>query len=309
LSRLFAETGEPDSIYETMRTADRPEMIALRTRLEEMWERFEPYADPHFLVEFRKHVNARYWEMYLGCAFMTCGYEVNSCDTGPDLLLTHAGKRIWVEAVEATSGAEDSPDRCPEFPSGAAFDFPEEQMLLRYRNAIEKKRLIREQYVAAGVVEPEDAYIVAVNAGSIPYSFVSEDPPRILSAVYPVGAPQIHIRIEDGVTLSVDNVYRPAVAKANGSEVRTDIFLDEAYGGISAVVYSGANAWNMPAEVGSDLVIVHNLPAASPIPLEWWPFGEQWVARRESHSLIFEKARARSTAEAWAPSGGRLCTS
>ncbi|MDO8847713.1 MAG: hypothetical protein Q7W51_04930 [Coriobacteriia bacterium] len=288
MSGLFDETGEPDSLYERIRTSDLTHIEALRERLEGMWSMFAPHADRHFLVEFRKEINARYWEMYLTCAFLEKGWEVASGDHGPDILLLHEGQRVWIEAVEATQGADGSMDRCPDFPEGVAFDFPEEQIVLRYRNAIEQKHQRRLEFIESGIVGPTDVYIIAVNSGCIPFAFVSEDPPRIVGAVYPMGALQVHIG-EDGQTLGVDNVYRPSVSKASGSQVKTDVFLDEGYSGISAVICSGANALNVPSEIGSDLVLVHNLTAASPVPSAWWPFGDEWSGRLVEDGLTISK--------------------
>ena len=38
----------------------------IRHGLEELWKRFEPYADKEFIKEFGRHVEERFWEMYLG---------------------------------------------------------------------------------------------------------------------------------------------------------------------------------------------------------------------------------------------------
>ena len=209
VSGLFAAPGLAETVYEILRTDDREETRALRARMEEMWEVFEPYADPHFLIEFRTRLNARYWEMYLARAFIGAGYRVMSDPSGPDLCLTYDGQRIWVEAVEATQGAEGSPDRTPNFGDDSVVDYPEEQVLLRLRNAIDAKRAKRETYLESGLVTPADAYVIAINAGRIPYAFGMEDPPRILNAVYPIGALQIHIRSSDGEVVGVDNAYRP----------------------------------------------------------------------------------------------------
>ena len=38
----------------------------IRLGLEKLWRRFEPYADKQFIKEFGRHVEERFWEMYLG---------------------------------------------------------------------------------------------------------------------------------------------------------------------------------------------------------------------------------------------------
>jgi hypothetical protein len=286
---LFDEPGPAGSVYEILRSDERAEPRALRTRFEEMWAVYEPYADPHFLIEFHKVTNARYWEMYLTCAFIAAGLSVDSSPEGPDILVTRDGARIWVEAVEATQGAESSADRTLEFGNDVVFDYPEEQILLRYRNAIEAKHEKLKRYLENGIVQPEDAYVIAVNSGLIPYAFMTEEPPRIANAVYPMGAIQAHVSTETGELLSVDSAYRPTIAKASGSTVSTDVFLDEAYAGISGVIYSGANAWNMPSSMGSDLALVHNLMATVSLPMTWYPFKQEWAARFVGRTLMIER--------------------
>lgn len=38
----------------------------IRQGLEKLWSRFQPYADKQFIKEFGRHVEERFWEMYLG---------------------------------------------------------------------------------------------------------------------------------------------------------------------------------------------------------------------------------------------------
>jgi hypothetical protein len=281
-------------LYERIRQSRLPHIVELRAELEDMYSAYERHADPHFLREFQIQTHARFWEMYLTRCLQEAGLAVSSFGgKGPDIALLHNGKRIIIEAVQATPGAEDSPDRCPDFPENEAVIFPEEQMLLRYRCALEAKRIKREEYIASGLVAPDDVFIVAINAGGIPMAFVSEDPPRILSALYPIGSAQVIVDVATHEAVEAGYTYRPSVKKSCGSDVRTDVFVDEAYSGISGVVYSGVNLLNMPPARGKDLVLVHSLVASSPVPSGWWPFAEEWAARREGEGLVIDRIHQR----------------
>jgi hypothetical protein len=41
--------------------------------LQEMWVRYEPYADPDFRQGFARDVDGRFWEMCLGCTLIDAG--------------------------------------------------------------------------------------------------------------------------------------------------------------------------------------------------------------------------------------------
>src|SRR5882757_1264405 len=64
--------------------------------MEDLWQEFEPYADPNFLAEFPKRFNQRSWELYLGATFLDRGYNLAQHDAaGPDFDVHDTpGKRI-----------------------------------------------------------------------------------------------------------------------------------------------------------------------------------------------------------------------
>lgn len=289
MSSLFEVAGPGGSLYEAIRTGTRAPEVETRQRVDAYWSTFESFADPNFAGEFRLHPHERYWEMYLTCILLEQGHSVQCPKPGPDILLDTAPKPIWIEAVTASQGASDSPDRVPDFETGVAFEYPEEQILLRYRTAIEQKHKKFEKYVSDGIVAASDSCVVAVHAGGTPLaSSDDEEMPRIAQAVFPFGEMFVELEARTGTVIRSGRQYRPAITKSSGNDVSTDLFLDPQYAAISAVLFSSANISNPPRAPGADIVVVHNRLAASPLDRGWLGFGSEYVleARETAYELV-----------------------
>ena len=103
---LFAAEA-PDGCALAYRNLIRPQhpgAVAARQRCEEMWRVFQPLADRNFPREFPCKLHQRWFEMYLGASFISAGLEVRAPKPGPDFEILSNGRRIYVEAVCATSG-------------------------------------------------------------------------------------------------------------------------------------------------------------------------------------------------------------
>jgi hypothetical protein len=74
MSDLFDVDGTNlDRGFENLKTAEFTNERQLRAMLQEMWTRYEPYADPDFRQGFARDVDGRFWEMYLGCTLLEAG--------------------------------------------------------------------------------------------------------------------------------------------------------------------------------------------------------------------------------------------
>ncbi len=102
--------------------------------------------------------------------------------------------------------------------------------------------------------------------------------PRILKAVFPVGAYEFLLDRKSGDIVGTRHQFRPVVKKLSGSEVSTDIFLDAQYRGISAVLYSCANACSRPP-MGEGSILVHNPTASQPLALGTIPCAREYEAK------------------------------
>jgi len=94
------KTGE---VFQQLKS-DR-ELRVLHGPLEEMWERYQPYADRDFREKFPNDVDAHFWEMYLGCKLLDAGHELlpwkdRPREGGqPDLCVIDDDRRVWIEAI------------------------------------------------------------------------------------------------------------------------------------------------------------------------------------------------------------------
>ena len=57
---------------------------------------------------------------------------------GPEFYFLHDGCKVWVEAV--APGPGDGEDRVPDYCYGKVSKLPDEKILLRFTNALDKKR-------------------------------------------------------------------------------------------------------------------------------------------------------------------------
>ena len=275
-------------------TGDGEHVKFLRHYISGLWEKFAPYADPHFVSEFRLNPNQRYWEMYLGCFLLERGFAIRSQKHGPDFFLELSGKRIWIEAVTASSGKSGSPDQVPEIVSlsqgGGAQAVPRDKIILRYRSSLAEKEKKFSEYIGAGVVGSNDIKVIAISCGELKRWPDSDTLPYILSAVYPMGHEYLSFSQETGEVVDQGRHFQPHIHKNNGAEVETLFFLDEAHNNISAVIYGGSDIGNPPHQIGDDLLIAYNPLAKSPLtrgslklPRDFWmeDNGEFWRLQSE----------------------------
>ena len=214
--------------------------------------------------------------MYLTCLLLDSGGDVVCPKPGPDVLLTGPSFRTWIEAVAAGPGDPDKPDSVTDQPCGVAFVYPEGQVLLRYRSAIEAKRRKFRHYVDKGIVGGSDRRVIAVSGAGIPLAFLDHDPPDIVKAVLPFGDDYAAIDVATGEVVDTGFTYRPELIKSTGNPVSTDIFLGPDYADISGVLFSTTNISNPPPSPGEDLVFVHNPRAANPLPDGWLGLGREY---------------------------------
>jgi type I restriction enzyme S subunit len=267
VARVFSAIG--DAAFENLRQAQSDEANACREFTEQLWEKYHPYADANFLDEIRLHFHSRFWEMYLTCALLQDGsergYRVSCPKPGPDNLIEHEGKRIWIEAVTVTDGELGNPNSIdPGEPHSSVMD---QRIILRYRTAIDEKRRRYQDYRAKDIVGIADPYIVAVNGFGLSGMFKWDaEMPRILKAVFPMGTLEFVFERNTRKAVRLQHQYRPNIYKASGAAVSTELFISDEYCTVSGVIRSFANANMATHPLGVDFVMVHNPRAMNPMP-------------------------------------------
>lgn len=263
----FFTPGDSGISYHNIMTGEDPHAREGRALCEELWEAFEPCADPDFLSEIRVRFDERFWEMYLTVTLIRQGFEVICPKPGPDVGIVVDGVRVWFEAVSPSRGADSHPDQVPEMKfDGAVRETPNRQMVLRYLNSISEKGRQYLNWLDIGAVSRDDAYVIALNPRRLGHDSVDGEPPRILQAAFPVGHPYLSIDRQTGRATGGGYQYRSALAKSSGRLVDTGVFLHQEFAGLSGMLVSRVDVVNRPKILGADFQLVPNPVARVPLP-------------------------------------------
>lgn len=280
--------------FENLKAAELPIEQQLHAMLQEMWARYEPYADPDFRQGFARDVDGRFWEMYLGCTLLDAGrtllpiVERQREGGQPDLCVLDDGRRIWIEAITPEEGAP-GPDQVarpvPLNEGGGLFAAPIRQAQLRTSGAFWTKAQRIARYLEQGVIGPDDTRIIAISASRFGV-YVAEQPlPLIMTTLFPIGDAYITIDRETGDVVEEGFHPAPFINRERNPIPRT-AFLDDRFADISGVIWSRVGLGNLSRRT-RPLTYVHNPLAQVPLETSWgvWdrefvitPRGDEWQA-------------------------------
>jgi type I restriction enzyme S subunit len=234
--------------------------------------------------------------MYLTCALLQHAKQQDYADScpksstgGPDVLIEHAGRRIWIEAVTATDGEAGKPDSITPPELGKASTVPDDKIILRYRSAIRAKHIKHADYLSNGIVSPVDPYIIAVNGYALSYGWADAEIPRILKAVFPLGQLEFTFDRDTRTLTGARHQFRSAIYKRSGADVSTDLFMNREYNCVSAVLHSCANACMTAGPLGgADFLLIHNPLAANSLPRKIIRSRREYTAMPDKDGYLLE---------------------
>lgn len=285
MSDLFDVGGANlDLGFENLKAAESPIEQELRAMLQEMWSRYEPYADVDFRHGFARDVDGRFWEMYLGCTLLEAGRTLLPVDERqreggqPDLCVLEHGRRIWIEAITPDEGAP-GPDQIvrpvPINQGGGLAAAPIRQAQLRTSGAFWTKAQRIARYLEQGVIAPEDPRIIAISASRFGV-YVAEQPlPLIMTTLFPIGGAYITIDRDTGGVLEEGFHAAPFIQRERNPIPRT-AFLDERFAHVSGVIWSRIGIGSLSRQV-RPITYVHNPLAQAPLPLNWGVWDREFV--------------------------------
>jgi hypothetical protein len=289
MSNLFDVDGTNlDLGFENLKAAELPIEQQLHTLLQEMWARYEPYADPDFRQGFARDVDGRFWEMYLGCTLLEAGRSLlpaveRQREGGqPDLCVVKDGRRIWIEAITPDAGAP-GPDQIvrpvPINEGGGLVAAPIRQAQLRTSGAFWTKAQKIRRYIEQGVIAPADTRIIAISASRFGV-YVAEWPlPLIMTTLFPIGDAYITIDRETGDLLEEGFHAAPLIHRERNPIPRTAL-LDERFADISGVIWSRVALGNLSRQV-RPITYVHNPLAHIQLPTNWGVWDREFVTTRQ----------------------------
>lgn len=289
MSNLFDVDGTNlDLGFENLKAAELPIEQQLHTLLQEMWARYEPYADADFRQGFARDVDGRFWEMYLGCTLLEAGRSLlpaveRQREGGqPDLCVVKDGRRIWIEAITPDAGAP-GPDQIvrpvPINEGGGLVAAPIRQAQLRTSGAFWTKAQKIRRYIEQGVIAPDDTRIIAISASRFGV-YVSEWPlPLIMTTLFPIGDAYITIDRETGDLLEEGFHAAPLIHRERNPIPRTAL-LDKRFADISGVIWSRVALGNLSRQV-RPITYVHNPLAHIQLPTNWGVWDREFLTTRQ----------------------------
>lgn len=280
MSDLFIEgITASDEIYNLVRDPNNSQCADAKKSSESLWQRFQKFADPHFRTEIQKDFEARYWEMYLTCAVEDMGYSVSCPKPGPDVQVIVGENTIWLEAIAPSGGRLDNPDKVPGYEFAVVRDVPDREIILRYRSAIKEKFDYKYwKYREKKIINETDVYVIAITGCKINHSNKEREIPRIVRSVFPIGDLQVSVDTKTFEFTDTSYTHKPEVTRKSGAAVSTNLFTDEEYKYLSAILYSNVNSINTPKIFGSDYIIVHNPLAVNKLPTNFINRGLEYSA-------------------------------
>jgi len=252
--------------------------------MERLWEQYEPYADSHFLENFKRQFTQRSWELYLGSTLLNRNFSLGlHKNKGPDFDLHNKdGQRIsWIEATAVTKGV--GVDRVPNIVYGTVGIVPTEEITLRLASGLAAKYKDYCSYCEDGIISDLEPYVIAIDRSEIEH--VDTMLPNILKVLFGIGDLALHMRIRGKPVENPENswTYKPAVEKQNGEPIPMLFFEDMKHAGVSAIIYNKDSIINSPRDpkqMGENFVIVHNPLAKNTLPHGFFPFGQEYIAEK-----------------------------
>ena len=290
MSDLFDVDGANlDLGFENLKAAQCPIEQQLRAMLQEMWERYEPYADPDFRPGFARDVDGRFWEMYLGCTLLEAGRTLlpvaeRPREGGqPDLCVLDDDRRIWIEAITPDEG-DPGPDQIvrpvPVNEGGGLVAAQTQQAQLRTSSAFWTKAQKIKCYIKQDVIAPQDIRIIAISASRFG-AYVFEQPlPLIMTTLFPIGDPYVTIDRETGDVLAEGFQAAPIIHRdPSRDQIPRTAFLAKCFADISGVIWSRIGIGNLSRQV-RPISYVHNPLAQTPLPTNWGVWDREFVTTR-----------------------------
>jgi hypothetical protein len=289
---LFQVPGDHlDLGYINLRDDQHPGGRAIARALDAMWTQFQPYADPSFEEEFARNPEARFWEMFVGCALLSAGKTLRPAinrhrDGGqPDICVIEDGRRIWIEAIAPDAG--DNPDdRVPDITpineGGRIQRAPNRQVQLRITSALWTKSQKVARYIAEGVIDADEVCLIATGGCHFGIYAGGMGLPLAVSSVFPIGNYHVQIR-RDTLEVAGEGYARcEEIPREEGAIPRT-AFMDDRFSHISGMIWSRVSIGNMN-RAERPLSLIHNLVAANPIPRNWGVWDREFVCEDDGES-------------------------
>jgi hypothetical protein len=258
LSAVDASLG-----YKTLRDSQKLKVQFARRHIEKLWSQYRNHADRNFQSDSALHLEQRFWEMYLYCAFELRGLNPQKIGSaGAEFFIEHQKQRIWIEAVAPGrgSGADAVPEpRKPErFGQAVVNEIDSRATILRYTNAVQTKVTKFQTDIAKGLAKEDDLLLLCLNGDGLDGTWGRSEVPFFVQALLPIGDLQLQLDAETLEVRDSAHLYRSEVHKTNGAAVATDNLLSEKMNRCVGILHSTINSANISEQLGEDFDLLIN---------------------------------------------------
>lgn len=305
MTSLWSIEGEDVDVgYRNIRVAKLGQEQALKAALEAIWAKFEPYADAGFVKQFSQDPDAHFWEMYLGWSLLEAGKKLltaaerKTAECLPDLCVIEGERRIWIEAIAPDEGSGENKVKGPKpiNEGGGLEAAPVGQAQLRMTSALWDKSQKVKKYMAKGAMKDHDVKLIAIGVGRFGL-YVSEDPPAIISAVFPIG--EEYVTIDKATAEVIDWGYHhsPSIEKKGAKDpIPRTAFLEDTFAHVSGIIWSRASIGNY-VRAARPLTFVHNPMATSKMDQGWSAWDKEYVTEKSGDGWVATNIKAKKTSQ------------
>ena len=187
---FFRAGSAPDLIYCHINESQDPQVREAKEYMERTWEAYRDYVDPRLPERALTEFHACFWEIYLAAALLRLGLPItreadrrHPKNHGPDIQVGNV--QAWIEAKAVEQG--NGPDPVPDWCFGEGREVPDDEIKLRLSDALAVKLEAYRKWLEKGVVLDSQPFVIAVNAGVLPYVHAESTIPRIITVLFPFG--------------------------------------------------------------------------------------------------------------------------
>jgi hypothetical protein len=250
----------------------------------------EGLGDAHFSVEllstssttFQQRLSELLLAEWLWRHGFTLSTPLNG--HGPDFKASKGAHTAWIELVTPEPTGIPIQDLALPVPGapGIVRSVPHKERALRWTAGLQAKQQQLAQHVQAGIVQPGDACVIAVNARLLdPYWIdihgISRRPVPV-ELGFGMGTTAIEIDRTTAKAIGAHTTYRADIVNKNGAPVGTHVFLDPAFAQVSAILGVALHdfaAFGRPYPSA----VVYNPNADTRVPTCWLPGDQHWTGK------------------------------
>lgn len=213
--------------------------VVYKQRKSEYLKVVRPYLDKNFLISFEQEVHRleRESELILGYELLRNGYDLQkkNDERGPDFLVSHESKKIWIEVVTPNQGDYPRFKDSENFETGTLAEVNVKNCKLKIASAIKDKKEKYVNYQQNGVVSEDDLKIICVNVYNLDAGMKSC--PHCVSILYGIEEVwSINPKTHDQEMEFLDY---PLILKSSGNDVKVGFFEQQDYKNIDGVLWFG----------------------------------------------------------------------